>query len=250
MKSLRIKIEGVRGLADFEDFAQFAKAVAESLTVTHRRFFPERQKRPRFNVRDLRVGSAVVTLSPDDQIPGDFLDGYVETLASIRAGQLPAGKMSGEDLRSYKKLGSVLDSRTTVAEVGDVEIDDAFLLSCDRLIESSPSSLGQVVGLLQGVNTHRAKFFRIYPEGQDAGAECYLRAPNLFDRMMEMFDKRVRLTGTVRRNPDGTGVDRVDVTDAELMPGANEVPTLASLAGIWRKDEPMDLRGIRAGWDD
>lgn len=246
-KFLKIKLSGVEDLVDFADFGTFISAVSETLTITHRRLHPERQVRPSYLVRDLQVGSAIALLSPADSGISIF-DDYTQSLIAIRAGILPSGKLSNEDLRCYKKLGKVLDSKSSKAEVNDVEIDDVFVANCDRLIESSPSSFGQVVGRLQGVNTRRNVYFLIYPEDQNNGAECHLRGEGLYQPMMGMFDKRVRLTGTVRRNPDGFGVDRVDVLEAELLPNAGETPKLASLAGIWKNDQPFNLRELRAGW--
>jgi len=248
-KFLKIKLSGVEDLVDFADFGTFISAVSETLTITHRRLHPERQVRPSYLVRDLQVGSAIALLSPADSNNFSIFDDYTDSLTAIRAGHLPSGKLSNEDLRCYKKLGRVLESKSSKAEVNGVEIDDVFVANCDRLIESSPSSFGQVVGLLQGVNTHRNVYFRIYPEDQNTGAECHLRGEGLYQRLMGMFDKRVRLTGTIRRNPDGSGVDRVDVEEAELLPDAGETPTLASLAGIWKNDQPFNLRELRAGWE-
>jgi hypothetical protein len=250
MNYLKIKVSGVEALVDFDDFSTFMSAVSDTLTVTHRRIHPQRQARPNYLIRDLEVGSAIVTLAPAESTVDSVFEAYLETLASIRAGIVPHGRLSSEDLRSYRKLGRVLESKTAVLEIGDVEIDSTFITNCDRLIEGSPTSFGQVVGLLQGVNTHRSIFFRLYPEGQNSGAECHLRAEGLYEKLMKMFDKRVRLTGKVRRNPDGSGVDRVEVVEAELMPSPGEVPTLASLAGIWKNDRPFDLNEIRASWND
>lgn len=249
MKTLTIKIDGRSGVADFGDFAAFSNAVAEALTITHRRLYPERQKRPRYNVVSLNVGSAMATLAPATNA-GNVFESFVETLTDIRVGRVPHGRISSEDVRCYQKLGSVLKSRTDYATVGDVEITEDFVVKCEQLINSAPKSLGQVVGFLQGVNTHRATCFRIYPEGQNFGAECYLKNPEVFDQMMELYDKRIRLTGLVRRNPDGSGVDRIEVDSVERMPQPGETPKLASLIGIWRDDAPFDLPAIRAEWNE
>lgn len=249
MESLSIKIDGEGELADFEDFAIFAKAVAQSLTTTHRRLYPERQKRPRFNVVALNVGSATAAIAPAQASVGIF-EPYVQTLVDIRRGELPQGKLSSEDVRTYRKLGTVLDSHTRTAYVGGVAITRSFVANCDQLIDAAPHAFGDVVGRLQGVNSHKSNRFWLYTQGSDVGAECFVSDPDLYQRMMGMFDGRVRLTGKIRRNPDGVGVDRVDVADAERLPEAGEVPTLASLAGIWKRDQPLNLDEMRSSWNE
>lgn len=250
MKKLTIKIEG-RGHepADFSDFASLSQAVAESLLVTHRRLFPKQQKRPRYRIIDLHMGSAVATVAPVMDGANEFLNSYQEALSAIRNGVLPEGRVSTEHLRSYKKLAGVLDSHSKRVIIGNVEITGEFAINCDLLIERSPKSLGQVTGFLQGVNTHKRTCFRLYPEGQSYGAECYLCDDSLFQEMLKAFDKRVRLTGLIRRDPDGLGVAYVEVHSLEVMPEPSEIPTLASLAGIW-KDTPLDLDEIRASWNE
>jgi hypothetical protein len=110
--------------------------------------------------------------------------------------------------------------------------------------------MGDVVGQLQGVNTRRGKRFWVYPEHSKNSAECYVANDQLYDQMMNMFDCRVRLTGKIRHNPDGIGVDRIDVDQAVKLPSGASGTSLASLAGIWKNQPPMDLEDIRSGWDD
>lgn len=249
MKKLRIKIDGKGGVADFSDFAEVARAVSEALTATHQRLHPSRQSRPRYNIVGLNVGSAEALIAPDSPAAGTMI-AFIGSLTDIRAGQLPRGRVSSDDLRKYKKIGKALDSRTESILVGDVQIDARFRKNCDELIENAPTGLGEVVGTLQGVNTHKSTTFWIYLPESNVGAKCFVRDPQLYERMMKMFDHRVRLTGKIRRNPDGAGVDRIDVDDAEKLPEKSEVPTLASLAGIWRNDAPFPLKEIRSGWND
>ncbi len=64
-----------------------------------------------------------------------------------------------------------------------------------------------------------------------------------------LSNQAARPTSEVRRNPDGLGVDRVDVQQVEAMPRDGEVPALTSLAGIWKDDPHFDLRALRSEWE-
>lgn len=243
MSTLTFKLtDKSNGACDFADLADFSAKLTESLRRVHRTEVAK-GKLPRFRIRRLEIGSAVVGLSGD----AFSIEGFVETVVSIRNRQRPRLPFTGDDIRVLRSMADPLDSHTKSIEInGQVPIDDQFRSGCDYLLDHVPKSFGQAIGRNDGLNIHAQKYFRIYPEGVNRGAQCYFPA-EFMDTVLGSIGKRVRVEGLIHRNPDGTGVDRItDLRALEVIPESADLPPLSSLFGMFANTS-LDLC---KGWEN
>jgi len=127
-------------------------------------------------------------------------------------------------LRRFRALADCLASETAFIEIADTVIDEEFRAACDKRILKSPQSYGSAIGRLDGVNVHDRKFFRLYPEGQDRGVECFF-AEQLYVKVLEAMRKRVQVQGLIQRDPDGVGIDQIrQVQEVRIIPESKDLP--------------------------
>jgi len=245
MKSLIFKLNGKGGApVDLEDFSVFSTALQEVLRRTYRSIEPTANL-PRYKIQKLEIGSAICECGSDTSGEVVF-DNVLEAVQAIRHKNTPRFKFTSNDLRAYKKLTGPLASYTESIELSDVPIDQAYREGCEWLLANAPHSVGQSIGRLEGVNIHKQKFFRIYPEGIDRGAECYY-PESLHSKVLSSIGKRVCVEGLVHRDPDGIGLDRITkIKEITVLPENDEVPSLMRLFGLFQ-EQPVD---VAAGWGE
>lgn len=247
MAVLTYKIDGVDGFADFADLAEFSAALTEALRVIHRVEHPGYGPLPRYRVQRLEVGSALVGLGGEIEAAKAIVN-LVRSVEQIRNRQRPDLSLDGPAVRALRKLSDPLESSTASIVLNDVPIDSQFRSGCNWLLDNAPKSFGQAIGRLEGLNVHHQNFFRLYPEGQDRGAECYF-SESLYGDVYSATKRRVRVEGLIQRDPDGVGVDRITkISRLEILPESDQLPSFESLFGLW-KDAPIDAQELRGGWD-
>ena len=233
--------------ADFADTAEFCRSLVDCLRRMHRVDHPGTSKLPRYRIQKLEIGSAVIGLS-SDQSTDHAVVLLTQTLSSIRNRRQYDAPLNAEDIRAFRSLSDPLESQTSTIVVADVPIDAVFRESCEWMLAQAPKSLGQAIGRLEGMNVHNRSFFRLYPEGQDKGAECYF-ADDMYDKVHDAMKKRVQVRGMIHRDPDGVGIDRItQIEDIEVLPETAELPSLTSLFGLF-ESEPINRQMIGEGWD-
>jgi hypothetical protein len=157
-------------------------------------------------------------------------------ISAIRRETLPHPRFTIDDAREFKKMTDVRNSQTDGIFVQGISLDEQFIAGCDRLIENASRAFGEAVGYLDGINIHRSPWFRLYLEGQDRGVECRF-ANNLIADVRSCLGVRVRIRGTIVRDPNGVSIASIeDVIDVQSMPKDDEIPNLSSLFGIFKND--------------
>lgn len=230
------------GACDFADLSNFSTRLTDVLRRVHRAEFAAGQL-PRYRVARMEIGSALLGVTSE----GLSIANFLETVVSIRKMERPRLPYTGDDIRAFRGLTDPLESHTKTIELNDeIPLDEAFRVACDYLLEHVPKSFGQAIGRNDGLNIHNKKYFRLYPEGVDRGAECYF-ADDYLDKVKASIGKRIRVEGLIHRNPDGTGLDRItSIRSLEIIPESHELPPLSSLFGMF-SGNPVDLC---RGWEN
>lgn len=245
---LEITIEGkIDRRADFADTAEFCRSLVDCLRRMHRVDHPGVSRLPRYRIQKLEVGSAVIGLSssqsPDHAVV--LLKQTLDSLHNRRSGTVP---LNSEDIRALRSLSDPLESQTAAIFVDDIPIDKAFRDSCEWMLSQAPKGFGQAIGRLEGMNVHNRQFFRLYPEGQDRGAECHF-PDDMYDQVHRAMRKRVQVHGLIHRDPDGMGIDRItQIASLAEVPESESLPSLTSLFGLF-KNSPIDRQAMNEGWE-
>jgi len=246
MATLKFEMNGRKGNpVDFEDFGQFSSRLSESVLRVSR-ILNLANKKPRFEIHSLENGSAICTVYADGH-GGNSLNEFVGVVTALRDKRDLPLRVTSADVRIFKKLAEPLDSHTESILLNDeLPIDSKFVAGCEWSLSQSQKSIGQIIGRLDGVNIHSMRFFRVYPEGIDRGAECNYPL-ELHEKIVSLLGKRVQVEGTIHRDPDGVGIDRVtDVTSVNELAEDNELPSLSDLFGLF-KSQPVN---VAAGWGE
>lgn len=243
MSDLKFEMRGRRNeQVDLYDFSAFVWQLNDCIARIHKSQTQSRS-RPRLYVTNLKVGSAVGCIYSQHTC----VELCSTVVSQIRSRSPLATRLSGADIRAFKKLADPLDHHTEAILLDDsILIDRDFVAGCDWILSSSVHCFGELVGRLDGLNIHNHKYFRIYPEGIERGAECFYDS-QLHSKVVSCLGKRAKVMGTIHRDPDGIGIDCVtDVVDLDPIPEDHELPSLSSLIGLF-KDSPIE---IGAGWKE
>lgn len=225
---------------ELSDFGDFSKCLADVIKRIHRA--RHRDGAPLdLRITELAVGSAICTVSSNSD---SLFSDTEQVLNSIRFLERPKLGITTDDLRAIKKLHRPLENKTQMIMVADTPIDERLARGCDYLIAHIPRSLGQVIGKLDGLNIHKANFFRIYPEGSNRGAKGFF-PDSKYDAVYKCLGKRVRVEGMIHRDPDDRGIDQItNVTHIEEIAEEDSLPGFQQLIGLFA-DDPIDFS---AGW--
>lgn len=243
MPTLQFKLDGRESdRADFADFSHFSEHLRGCLKRVHRIKHPGSGPLPKYEIADLEVGSAMVTLQGDREA----IDDLMVAIQRIRNRQLP-DDFTFDDIRAFRKLANPLDHSTSTITVEQTPIDQEFVAGCDELIESATEAIGDAIGSLDGLNVHKYNFFRLYPEGQNVGVECTFDSA-LLEAIQAAFRKRVVVRGVIVRDPNGVTIARIkDVESVTVLPDADELPPISDLFGLF-KDTPIDFEAAAKQW--
>lgn len=119
------------------------------------------------------------------------------------------------------------------------------------LVEVDPlrDSYGAVEGMVDTLAWRRGTRFVVYPDDGSGAIPCYV-SPDQEDRTSQLWRKRVRVEGLLRRDSDtGAPVSIRDITSIEILvpPDAETKDLWGILPGVV---DPEPEETIRAGWDD
>ncbi len=245
MATLKFELKALDGgFVDFRDMSSFVSRLSDCLFRVHKAIDTQDDS-PRFLVHLAEIASFTSGIIASGH-SGLCLDRFVRTVESLRQrADLPL-RLKSADIRAMKKLADPLDFHTKSILLQDsIPIDDIFVAGCDWALSRVSKSIGTMTGRLDGLNIHAAKFFRIYPVRATSGAECYY-PDSLHSKVVSLIGKRVRVEGTIHKDPDSVGVDHVsEVTSLVEIPEDNELPNLMELIGLF-KHSPVS---IGADWE-
>jgi hypothetical protein len=104
----------------------------------------------------------------------------------------------------------------------------------DQLIAPRQTTVGTVVGRLEGLTIHERRVFVVYEQLTGQRVECSF-GPELLEKALAGFGKRVAVYGTIRSRLTGEKVG-INVEEFEIYPPENELPKAEELRGILNSD--------------
>ncbi|MEK8016755.1 MAG: hypothetical protein VSS75_007790 [Candidatus Parabeggiatoa sp.] len=164
------------------------------------------------------------------RLPHDYNDQILQSLKKIVAPRMTEIKLSydNEDINIPLNLAAKIDS----------------LLGPDEVIEES------MTGTLEMLDIHAPKNkFRIYPVIGPKKVDCYFSV-DLLQKAIDGVSHYVNVEGEFKYKSSSPFPYAVDVTDIEIYPDEDELPTLFNLQGIapnatGQKRSEDFVRGIR-----
>ncbi len=104
----------------------------------------------------------------------------------------------------------------------------------DELIGPKITSVGTVIGRLEGLTIHGKKILVIYEQLSGRRVECVF--PDvMLDKALAGFNKRVSVYGTIHSRATGERLS-VDVEEMEIYPPDSELPSAEDVRGILSRD--------------
>jgi hypothetical protein len=137
------------------------------------------------------------------------------------------GKALGDHVRSVKLFNgqpSLPHGEITKLTVANVEA---------ILAEDEYEALGTVEGRLEAVNVHNRNYFNVYDDLTGARMECQFGSDIPAEEVGAAIGKRVGVFGTLVSRESGRVV-RVRVTELEVFPTPDHLPSLDDIEGIVR----------------
>lgn len=159
-------------------------------------------------------------------------------------------------LEAYRDLGSLLDKNVTTVKIINshfsVDINEKFKEKVTEIIGPDEIIEGSMSGMLEWLNLHNTNVFHIYPASGPKKLNCYFPS-SLRQDVISAIDRHVRAYGQLRYKKRDSFPYAMNVTEIDVLPPEDELPTLASLRGIAQNTTGLDaadfIRSTRdANW--
>jgi len=139
-------------------------------------------------------------------------------------------------LEAYRDLGTMLDKHVagitiTTSRRRKVEIDKKFETKVSEIIGPDELIEGSLSGMLEWLNLHNTSIFHIYPVIGAKKVVCNF-PKRLRDKVKAAIDSHVEVYGELRYKKWGDFPYAMNVSDLNILPPDDELPTLFDLRGI------------------
>ncbi len=244
-RTIVLTIEGPDGNNGHVELSVFAKKIEHFLGVLNKSVKERGQEGIVFQVIRLSHSSPVTIecepISRERQpsaIAVDAIDKNMSCVMEEKTRTLSHSVLSAlEELANFQP-GKIARAEVRILRNGDegtrtYTLDDRFrdhLNSARRIEEQLISTID---GRLEQINIHdRIKVFRIYPSMPDSSSIKCIFPPSLLERVQNALGSFVSVSGACFYRPDAPLPYKVSVQDMEVLPPADQLPTLSDLHGI------------------
>ncbi len=181
---------------------------------------------------------------------------FFKTLAKIdRTGRVPKD-VDSNTLEAFKSLAAMTEknvARVTIINTQyEVSIDNTFKKKVENIIGTDEIIEGSMDGVLEWINIHNTNHFHIYPSIGPKKVDCAF--PNkLRGKVKRAIDCQVRVYGELRYKKRDNFAYAINVSDLDILPADNELPSLFDLRGIAPNatgdmNSVEFIRSIRDAW--
>jgi hypothetical protein len=228
------------GFVRVGELAECFERLQECLRETER-CLTGRASRLTYLVKQLTSGNPAVgvlvakpTKKPSD-LPRRVAHEFRRTVSELERGERRRNPQLDHDAYgAYRKLGSLIqknDDRSRPKLIVDgVVVTHSYLLAAEKAMEFEESSVGTVSGVLEKIDVHGRNTFSIYPPIGGRQVTCVF-AEDMLTKVQGALRKSVTVSGTLHFVADRFLPSKVEVTDLEVHPAVEDLPTLTSLAG-------------------
>jgi hypothetical protein len=216
----------------------------------------------RYEVADLNHQSpATATLRPSmHESSASYVaeaQGRVVEVIDLIDGKKPVPNLDFAVLTALREVGAIAKRGRMIATIKadgrTAKVSSVLKERLDLRLAEDEVIHGSVEGFLRFLNLHEgANIVRIYPEVGASYVTCHF-PDRLKKQAKDAVDEYVMVSGEVRYRPNADYPYAVKVSDIEVIPPDDNVPTFESLRGAARHYAPgvqaEDLvREMRDGW--
>lgn len=114
-----------------------------------------------------------------------------------------------------------------------VSLNQKMLVNVERILGGTLAEVGAIEGRLEMISARGGLHVGVWDALTDRQVRCDI-PPNLTERVMAAFKKRVSVSGRIRYRPTGEPVS-IDVENIEIFPDRDKLPTADDVYGILSK---------------
>jgi hypothetical protein len=245
MARVTVTIQGSpqdNGRVRLSDFIKQLEAVKSSLKQTERLITDSTDPALYYQIVELTYSSPAkvviepVSISPETVGLGDrTVKQYASNLRQVARGRRPA-RADLPALQSYQNLTSMLRQhvgKVTIKDGGKpIHIDNKFTSKIAKIIGPDELAEGSMYGTLEWLNIHRnINRFHVYPTVGPDKIDCEFPS-EIKPQVIAAIDKYVQVFGQLRYKHLEKFPYAINVSQIEVLPPENELPTLYDLRGI------------------
>lgn len=259
-KGERITMELVGALEDdghlrLSEFIKQLQAVKSALKQTERTITGKDEPELYYKVVQVTHASPLsVTIEPTPLKPEEgretaktTVKKFFTTLSMINKKNDAPEDFDLLALEAYRDLGTMLDKHVTGITLSStkrnkVAIDKKFENKVSEIIGPDEIVEGSISGMLEWLNLHNTNIFHIYPVIGAKKVVCNF-PKRLKEKVKTAIDSHVEVYGELRYKKWGNFPYAMNVSDLDILPPDDELPTLFDLRGI-APDATGDLSSV------
>jgi hypothetical protein len=242
-RTIGFRLEGSvedSGRVRFPDLIEFLQRLRAALKRVEGTVAGSDRSTIYYRIVDMEVSSAAIVLEgvPEglerDPIP-EILDRVDSSLSAVIEGHAPPPWLDRELLETLK--GLTLPLRRHVRAIHILRPHRSFTLNrefetkVDQILGEDLTAVGSISGFLDAINVHGVRHFHVYPLIGPTKILCVF-ADELLPEVRKGLKRHVTVSGILRYKMNEAFPHQVDVESIEVMPLAEELPTLRSVRGL------------------
>lgn len=246
-QQVQVSLHGPPGqAANFSDFANLCSGLQLCLKQVARCIA---MRDVEFDVAQLSIGSALVTLTAADPAAAAVAGVFNRTVQSLEAGDEVDVRLDSSALYTFYKLAAPLQKPGVSVEISGIPITENFKTSLSRELHVDLTSQGSTQGRLEGVSIHSRAVFTLYPPIAGEKIECAFDPQDL-DRVKQAIGRNVTVYGKLHFGRKQVFPTRVEVSEFEVESDDALLPDLLDSKGLMSGEESSvdTIRGLRNEW--
>ena len=207
-----------------------------------------------FRVSHLEIGSLGATLQEEVEeryrtrrhVLRAVEPAFENLLESVLRSEAPEWANS-EILVKLRDLADPLthvQSATLTVGQSTVKLDDTYRRDISRMVGRDVISVGELVGTLDAVNLHDQLRAFLYPRRKGESRIACDFSSALRPKVVASLQKRVRVTGQLKRRESSERPYHVKILEIEILPDESNLPLFEDVYGL-SKDFPADLDPVQ-----
>lgn len=236
----------IKGALEDEEYIRFSelvnqlRAINDTLTQLDHRFTKSGKPSVYYRIVGVSLSSpttfeiAATPLEPEIDYGNDVFDTFVSGWKQIQAGKIPEDFEAGL-VENFRRIAPPPKGHIDVVvfKVADnrVEIHKGSGEKVGQLIEGDKEILGTVSGLLEELNVHGVKKFKIYPPVGPTSIQCVF-PDKLKKKVYSAIEKNVTVKGKLKYEAGSKFPNIVLAEDIEIHKSDEQLPKLSDLRGI------------------
>jgi hypothetical protein len=243
---ITVRLEGAvedDGHLRLSEFLNQLEALRAALKQTERIITGAEESRLYYRIVDVSHSSPLtVVLEPtpikpdgDTRVAKTTVKKFITTLRLIEKKKDAPQDFDLTALEAYKGLGAMLEKHvsglTIASPKRSVTIDKQFKSRVNDIIGPDELVEGSITGTLEWINLHNMNRFNIYPVIGPKKVLCDFPR-KLREKVKSAIDRHVEVFGELKYKRWGNFPYAMNVTDLEILPPDDELPTLFDLRGV------------------